>query len=155
MYKLTHNKLFCGYRDALEKHNISLDPSLIQVSSLERGDDLIQRTKELGIHYNAILAANEQMGIDALTELKAEGRSIPEEISLIAIGGGSLGIQCRPKLSIMTYGAQSYARAILSILEKNINNFTLPPQKIVLETSLVERESTGPCHSVCSYRLEN
>ena len=145
LHKLTHNRIMEGYRAALEAHNILYDPSLIQVSSLERGDDLIQRTKKLGIQYTAIIAANEQMGIDALTELKAEGRSVPEEISIIAIGGGTLGIQYRPKLSVMMCKENAIAETLIDMLERNINNYNLDPQKEVIETILVDRESTGPC----------
>jgi len=97
---------------------------------------------ELAIEYSAIIAANEHMGIEALTELKTEGREIPEEVSIIAIGGGHASTQCRPSLSVMGGGEEPMSRLVLDALEKNINNLNLTPEKVVVENKLVEREST-------------
>lgn len=145
LYKLTHKRILAGYREALQKYNIVYDPSLVQVSTREHGDDLVRRAKELDIHYTAILTANVLMGIDTLTELKAGGRAIPKELSIISIGGGSLGFHSRPKLSVMAGDGERNARAILDILVRNINNYDLEPQIFISKNTLVERESTGPC----------
>lgn len=144
LYKLTHSLLLAGYREAHKTHGLDFDPALVQISHTERGDDLIQRMKELAIDYSAIIAANEHMGIEALNELKAEGRGIPEEISIISIGGGHASTQCRPTLSVMGSAEEPFSKLVLDILEKNINNFNLKPEKVVVENKLVERESTGP-----------
>ena len=142
LYKLTHSRLLAGYRGAYEKHGLDFDPALVQISHTERGDDLIQRMNELAIEYSAIIAANEHMGIEALTELKTEGREIAEEVCIIALGGGHASTQCRPSLSVMGGGEEPMSRLVLDALEKNINNLNLTPEKVVVENKLVEREST-------------
>ena len=144
LYKLTHTRLLAGYRKAYEKHGLDFDPVLVQISHTERGDDLVQRMRDLGIKYSAIIAANEHMGIEALNELKTEGREIPEDVNIIAIGGGHASTQCRPSLSVMGGGEEPMSRLVLDILEKNINNFNLKPEKVVVDNKLVERESIGP-----------
>ena len=145
LHKLTHSKLLDGYRKALEKHNIPYDTSLVQISGLERGDELVRRIEGLGIDYTAIFAANEQMGIDALTELKSKGIDIPEGKSIIAVGGSSFGIQCRPKLSVMGIDDKVMAKAILELLGKNISDLSFEPRKTLIRNNIVERESTAPC----------
>ena len=131
LYKLTHSLLLTGYRKAHEKNDIALDPALVQVSHLERGDELVQRMKELAIEYSAIFAANEQIGVEALNELKAEGREIPREVSLIAVGGGQASVQCRPRLSVMKNEEESISVKVLNLLERHINNFNLEPEKLL------------------------
>lgn len=145
LHKLTHNKLLDGYREALEKYDITYDTSLVQISGLERGDELVRRVEGLGIDYTAIFAANEQMGIDALTELKSKGIAVPEEISIIAVGGGSFGIQCIPKLSVMGIDEELMAKAILELLAKNINDLSFEPRREMIKNIIIERESTAPC----------
>ena len=144
LYKLTHSQLLAGYREAHKKHGLPFDPVLVQISHKERGDDLVQRMKELGIDYSAIIAVNEHMGIEALNELKTEGRKIPEDVSIIAIGGGHASTQCRPTLSVIGGGEEHMSKLVLDVLERNINNFNLKPVKVVVENRLVERESSGP-----------
>ena len=143
LYKLTHSLLLAGYRKAYEQHGLPFDPALVQISHIERGDDLVQRMKELAIDYSAIIAANEHMGIEALNALKTEGREIPEDVSILAIGGGHASTQCRPSLSVMGGGEEPMSRLVLDLIEKNINNLNLKAEKIVVDNILIERESAG------------
>lgn len=144
--KLTHSKLLTGYREALEKHSLPYDTSLVQVSSLELGDELVRRVEGLGVAYTAIITANEQMGIDALIELKSNGIAIPEEVSILAIGGGSFGAQSSPKLTVMGIDEEVMAGEILNLLVKNINEPRMEPKKVMVKNTITERESTGPYH---------
>ena len=144
LYRLTYSQVLAGYREAYKKHGLLFDPALVQISHAVRGDDLVQRMKELSIDYSAIVTVNEQMGIEALNELKAEGRVIPGDVSVIAIGGGHVSQRCKPKLSVMGGGEKPMSTLLLNILEKNINNFNSKPEEAVVKNELIERESTGP-----------
>ena len=144
LYKLTHSKILAGYRRAYETRDLKFDPALVQISHAERGDDLVQRMKELGIDYTAILAVNEKMGVDALNELKMEGKDIPNDVSIIAIGGDRSGLHCRPKLSTVVAQEGASAKLILDTLEQNINNYNMKPKKIVVQCTIIHRESTSP-----------
>jgi LacI family transcriptional regulator len=144
LYRLTYSQILAGYREAHKNHGLFFDPALVQISHAVRGDDLVQRMKELAIDYSAIVTVNEQMGIEALNELKTEGRVIPGEVSVIAIGGGHVSQRCKPKLSVMGGGEESMATLVFDILEKDINNFNLKPETAVVKNKLIERESTGP-----------
>ena len=83
------------------------------------------------------------MGIEALNELKTEGRKIPEEVSVITIGGGQASKQTRPSLSAMGGGEEPISEKVLDILERNINNHNMEPEKEVVRNRLILRESTA------------
>lgn len=142
LYKLTHSEILAGYREAYKKHNVSFDPALVQISHIERGDDLVERMKVLNINYTAIITANEKMGIEALNEIKIDGRDVPGDVSIIAIGGGQASLQCRPTLSVMSNCEDHAAELILDLLDRHINNYKLKPERIVVKNKLIEREST-------------
>lgn len=93
-----------GYRAALERNNIPFDPSMIQASSSENGQEVAARMKYLDISYTAGVCSNPYIQIGVMNWLQSNGISVPEQVSLISYGKAdkSLIKLFSPELSIFT-----------------------------------------------------
>lgn len=144
--KYTHTQIFKGYKKAYEESGLTYDPALVQVSPKEQGHELVRRMKFLEIDYSAVLSVNQIIGINALNELKAEGRAIPNDVSVIAIGGGNASLQCSPKLTVMggVEKGKPTPQVTIDLLKKQIEEENREPETIIYRNKLIVRESTGP-----------
>ena len=93
-----------GYRTALEAAGIPFNPSLVQASSREDGQELAARMKYLGIPYTAALCSNNTIQFGALAWLRDNGVSVPKQVSLLGYGVGELMKLSQPQLSTFCYG---------------------------------------------------
>ncbi len=142
-----------GYEKALFENNIPINEKFILKLKDELNDD--GNLEELENEINSFLMNNP--GIDgiftvneiyALTAMKAIrklGKNIPEDIMIIGFTDGVLSKFSNPSLTTVSQhgklmGEQAAGLLITRLENENLNT---PYQTIVVETELVERESTN------------
>lgn len=89
-----------GYRETLEEAGIDFEPSLVQVSSTQDGEELAARMEYLNIPYTAAICANPTVQFGALNWLRQHGIRVPEQKSLVSYGMNDLVMLSNPKLSV-------------------------------------------------------
>ena len=152
-----------GYLRGLEINKMEPDSNLIlkiddainvenHVEILERE---IQKFLELNPGIDAIFAVNELYAVTAMKVAKKLGRNIPEDIQVIGFTDGVLSKHATPSLTTVSQHGQKIgeqaANLLINRLESEdygydpygINN---SPEsdfiKLVIETEIIEREST-------------
>ncbi len=90
-----------GYKKALEKNNIPLDPELIVESdfTFESGLELTDHFLQLSPLPTAIFGSNDRVAIGALVKLKQRGIRVPEQMSVVGFDDISTTIQVDPTLT--------------------------------------------------------
>jgi LacI family transcriptional regulator len=140
------NKRMQGYKEALKKHKIKEDNSLI--ISCEKDDInnsvLIRKLLKRKNRPDAIFAAVEKLAISAY-EICAELKiNIPNDIKIITFSNSYTAGLLNPSLTTITQPAFEMGREAASILfrlvEKKGHNFLR--EKTVLNSILIERNST-------------
>lgn len=140
------NKRMQGYMEALKKHKIKEDNSLI--ISCEKDDSnnsvLIRKLLKRKNRPDAIFAAVEKLAISAY-EICAELKiNIPNDIKIITFSNSYTAGLLNPSLTTITQPAFEMGREAASILfrlvEKKGHNFLR--EKTVLNSILIERNST-------------
>jgi DNA-binding LacI/PurR family transcriptional regulator/serine phosphatase RsbU (regulator of sigma subunit) len=134
-----------AYRKVLERHSIELDPSLVAQGDLRSRsavDALRVLLDERQVHFDALIAANDDMALSAMEALQARGVHVPGDVAVAGFGDVEEGRFSAPPLTsvrqpVYESGRQA-ARLLVAMLRKEIG-----PARITLPTKVVVRESCG------------
>lgn len=141
-----------GYLEALETHNIKPKADLI----LKVDDNLVSdenlEVLELEIEYmlknnpkiDGIFAVNELYAISAMKVAKKLKRNIPEDIQVVGFTDGVLSKHASPSLTTVSQHAQEMGEQAAHLLIDNleVEEEEETYQTVVIETELIERDST-------------
>lgn len=141
---ITSRERLKGYRKALRDNHIKVEDSLIK-----RGDFTpkggVEATKSLinqKIKPSAIFCANDQMAIGAIKVLRESEYRIPEDIAIVGFDDIEIASYIRPSLTTISVPMYRLGQtAMVDLL--NIIKGKEVKKKVVLQTKLIIRESTG------------
>jgi LacI family transcriptional regulator len=135
-----------GYRRVLERYGLPHEDQLITEGSFtyEGGYECMHRLLALPEIPTAVFATSDVMALGAMAAIEEAGLTIPGDISLIGFDDIPEVARSRPRLTTIAQpryqmGWES-ARVLINRIE---NGSSLPRQRIVLEHTLVVRESTA------------
>ncbi|WP_452218958.1 LacI family DNA-binding transcriptional regulator [Lacinutrix undariae] len=141
-----------GYLEALENHQIEAQSNLIlkiveELDSEDHLDALEAEVEQLLIEnkdIDAIFAVNELYALTAMKVARKLNRRIPEDIQVVGFTDGVLSKHATPGLTTVSQHAQQMGEKAAELLIDKLEEVTEEElyQTVVLETTLVEREST-------------
>ncbi|MEJ2481167.1 MAG: substrate-binding domain-containing protein, partial [Acidihalobacter sp.] len=88
-----------------------------------------------------VIAANDAVAIGALRVLKAHGRRVPQDVSLIGFDDIPWAALVEPPLSTVRQPVQTIGRRAVELLHRRLNGQDGEPQHLVLPVEYVERGS--------------
>jgi LacI family repressor for deo operon, udp, cdd, tsx, nupC, and nupG len=141
-----------GYCDALQSSAIAVDEDLIWDGDFYLGSGIAAAGRFLARaeRPTAVFAANDQMAIGFINELKGAGISIPQDVSVAGFDDIEYSVICDPPLTTMHQPRAEIGRqAALEILRRinHVDGFAKPtPPSFSCE--LVIRTSTQPLRLV-------
>jgi DNA-binding LacI/PurR family transcriptional regulator len=132
-----------GFQKALRKNGIDYDKGLIY------GGDFHKKSGYQGMKYllnlpsspSAVFVANDNMALTAIKAIKEKGLKIPEDISIVGFDDIEAASQIDPPLTTVRQPLYKMGEEAAKLLFKLLNNKESKPQKIILDTELVVRES--------------
>lgn len=143
-----------GYLEALEENNIKSNPNLIlKVDDKFATDDYLDilegEISQLLIEnkmIDGILAVNEIYALTAIKAARKLGKKIPDDIQVIGFTDGVLSRHATPSLTTVRQHGQAMgekaAELLIDKLENENEDVEEQYKTIIIETDLVEREST-------------
>jgi LacI family transcriptional regulator len=144
---LISNNRRLGYEDALRKHKISIDKSLMKVcDTLQCTKTIIPELFGLPEPPDAFFAINDETAAGVLNMVKAKGLRVPEDISICGFTDGYIPQVTDPMLtSVNQHGFEVGATAMRLLIKRleNAEDFDDIVSKVI-KTNLVVRESTRP-----------
>jgi DNA-binding LacI/PurR family transcriptional regulator len=135
-----------GFRDALQAGGIDLDTECMYEGNFKfsAGKDAVRFFLRKGCGASAIWAHNDMMAFGVLKELIESGKRVPEEISVIGMDNLSFCEMVTPSMTSIHYPFDEMCtkavETIIALNEKKQTGGTM----VVLEPSLVKRDSTAP-----------
>ena len=140
---ITQNRLN-GYKAALQKYRISLNPEWIVFSgfSQQSGEDDMKKIFELKDQPNGIFAINDRKAVGAIIAIKRKGMLVGKDIGVIGFTNDPISTIIAPSLTTVEEPAFEIGKHSCELLIEHINNSHFLPKQIVLSGSLIEREST-------------
>lgn len=135
-----------GYREALQRHGIEYDPSLVVESNLqlEDGRNSMTHLLESVKRSDAVFSASALGAVGAMQILKERKLRIPEDVGLVAFSNETFTSFTEPSLTIVDQHSLRIGNAAAEIFleEIAVRNSKYIPQKVVLKPELVIRESS-------------
>ena len=134
-----------GHHDALAAAGRAIDAGLeavgdfTQESGARAMDELLLRRPDL----DAVFAANDVMATGALQVLERAGRRVPDDVAVVGFDDLPLALASQPRLSSVRQSLDVMGQELVHVLLQSIENRDLVARKVVLETQLIVRESSG------------
>lgn len=136
-----------GYVNALKEAGIRVDGKLTfeMGFSEDAGYKAGKYFSALQPRPTAICCANDIIAMGVLTALHEDGIRVPEEMSVVGMDDIIYSRISRPPLTSVTNDSQDFAENAFQLLFERIENkYKGKPREIILERSLVVRESVSP-----------
>ncbi len=137
---------FAGFERALAE----VDPGLKPVAYVgcngrpDGGEAAVQELLAMGIDFTAIFVFNDLVAIGAHGALRRAGFHVPEDVSLVSFDDVKLAAAVYPPLTTIAQPIAEIADVSVRLLLGRIADPDTPHARIVLPTTLIERESCGP-----------
>jgi DNA-binding LacI/PurR family transcriptional regulator len=138
-----------AYRMAMESLGVYADPALVVVGDYEArsGREAVRQLKRQAGSFDAIVAANDLMALGALEGLRAAGKRVPEDVSVVGYDDIEDASFASPGLTTVRQPLVDlgYSGARLA-LRRGQPGASAEEEREVVATPLVIRESCG-CQS--------
>jgi LacI family repressor for deo operon, udp, cdd, tsx, nupC, and nupG len=134
-----------GYFKALEAYEVDADPSLIRYSDSFREEEGHRATSELlslEERPTAVFAASDRLAVGAYRAIEETGLRIPEDVAIVGYGDIPPIRLLSPPLTTVRLSYRDLGIQSVSLLLDIITHKVRPPQRVVIESSLIVRESS-------------
>jgi DNA-binding LacI/PurR family transcriptional regulator len=135
-----------GYDDSLAASGAAVDRHRVEVGdfTLDGGRAAMERLLERDPELDAVFAASDLMALGALAALEASGRSVPGDVAVVGFDDSPLAVAARPPLTSVRQPIEEMGREMTRLLLRSIRGRDDAPRRVILDTSLVLRESSAP-----------
>jgi LacI family transcriptional regulator len=135
-----------GYKNALQANNIPFDDNYILDSKLMEKDGIENAKKllENSLAFDGIFSANDVAAIGAIKHLTSQGVKIPEDVAIVGFSNEPISTVISPSLTTINQPGFEMGKIATDLLLKHIKQQvgTLKAQTIIMDSHLIEREST-------------
>lgn len=137
-----------GYKAALTNYDIPVQEDLIlegdyqQQTAYALTRRLLQTAAE---PPTAIFASNDLSAFGAMDAVRDSGLQMPEDISIVGFDDIPQASLVYPKLTTVRQPLEQMGSVAVKMLLAQIEDRSLPPQRVVLATQLIIRDSCAPC----------
>jgi LacI family repressor for deo operon, udp, cdd, tsx, nupC, and nupG len=137
-----------GYESAMQQAGSTLDRTLMTAGdySVESGIRAVEHLYAKKRKFSAIFCANDEMAIGAIRGIKAHGRRVPEDVSVIGFDDIRFARYTDPPLTTISQPKNELGREAMSMLIEILRGVDTPTLKRVLAADLIVRNSTAPPH---------
>jgi LacI family transcriptional regulator len=132
-----------GFLQALgDAEKLHPDVTLVTGNSHHEGG--IAAAEELlrkGVEFTAVFAFNDLMAMGVIAALQRAGRRVPEDVSVVGFDDIPQTSAMFPSVTTIAQPTAELGQRSVELLLERIKNQTGPTQRLVLSTTLIERES--------------
>ncbi|GAB6086515.1 LacI family DNA-binding transcriptional regulator [Alkaliphilus crotonatoxidans] len=141
---VTYGTRMEGYQKALEENNLPFLEELVIEGGFrfKSGYEGAKKFLDMEQPPTAIFVANDEMAIGAMRAALEQGINIPEELAIVGFDNIDMAGKIYPALTTVAQPMYEMGAIGMRVLTKILNEETLETHKIVLNYSLLERESS-------------
>jgi DNA-binding LacI/PurR family transcriptional regulator len=134
-----------GYRQRLAAAGHAPSVQLIETAdfTMEGGHAAMERLLERAPDLDAVFVASDLMAVGAVGALRTAGRNVPGDVAVVGFDDSPLATTTRPMLSSVRQPIEEMGREMTRLLMHQIRTAGGPPRRVILDTQLVVRESSG------------
>ena len=134
-----------GYRDVLRRAGHESADEIAESAdfTLEGGRAAMERLLARAPDLDAVFVASDLMAVGAIGALRAAGRNVPTDVAVVGFDDSPLATATRPMLSSVRQPIEEMGREMTRLLMQEIRGPAGSPRRVILDTQLVVRDSSG------------
>ncbi|MGH2417477.1 MAG: LacI family DNA-binding transcriptional regulator [Candidatus Limnocylindria bacterium] len=134
-----------GYRERLLRAGLGAPDEVSESAdfTLEGGRGAMERLLASAPDLDAVFVASDLMAVGAIGALHAAGREVPRDVAVVGFDDSPLATTTRPMLSSVRQPIEEVGREMTRLLMQEIRGPGGPPRRVILDTQLVVRASSG------------
>jgi DNA-binding LacI/PurR family transcriptional regulator len=135
-----------GYLTGLEAAGLPYDPTIVKDAGFEReaARRATHELLELPDPPTAIFSANNTMSLGVLQAIHERGLGCPQDVSIVGFDDMPWQVATQPPLTCVSQPTYDIGASAARLLIARIADPTRPVRRVVLETALIVRGSSGP-----------
>lgn len=136
---------FKAYRDSLSERGVAYDPALVAIGDFNEksGEAGMAAILAAGRKFRAVVAANDNMAIGAMKELKRRGLKIPGDVAVAGFDDIVEASSVIPTLTTIRQPIRRLGMKAAELLIGWLDSGTKPSESCVMSSELVVRRSCG------------
>lgn len=133
-----------GWRDAHVEHGTQPDETFAASGDFTEEGGRTAMRELLARHpgIDAVFAASDVMAAGALSELREQGRRVPDDVAVIGFDDSAIARHTVPPLTSVSQPIEDLGRAITRLLLAEIKDPSRPREQLTLPTTLTRRRTT-------------
>lgn len=138
-------KRHAGYEAALRAAGIPLDPALVVRGDfhLDSGAAAANALLDAGVDFTAIFASGDEMAVGAITALRARGKRVPEDISVVGFDDIVFARAVDPPLTTVRQDRREIGAEAMRLMIGILSGKALHPDEVCVPVELVVRGTTA------------
>lgn len=132
-----------GFVNAFPKGELVLH-ELHGAQMAQDGQALIDDALERKMSFSAIVGCNDMVAIGAMNELQDRGYHVPNDVSVVGFNNIPFAAHVRPSLTTIQIPKREMGSRAVHLLLQRMQNPKAVHETVVLDVSLVERQSSAP-----------
>lgn len=128
-----------GFKETLEAYGFSLSSRHILDATVVQ--DPAKAICSFKDQVTAIFVSSDSLAASIISKMRALGRNVPEDYSIIGFDGFPVGNLLTPPLTTISQDIVEKARIAVDILFRHIEKPSSPAENVVLDVQLIERGS--------------
>lgn len=135
-----------GYERAIKKNNLGLRPEYIIKTDYSRGQarQAAEKLLKMPSFPTAIFVASDSMALEVMAVAREMGKDIPRDLSIIGFDDNPSGLYGPVSLTTIRQPLIKMAEESVKLLNRLMSSKEAKPQRVVLPTELVIRDSCQP-----------
>ncbi|HPB06487.1 MAG TPA: substrate-binding domain-containing protein [Prolixibacteraceae bacterium] len=109
---------------------------------METGRDAADQIIKMSPRPEGIFVANDIAAAGCMIQLETHGIAVPDDMLIIGFNNDPICLLVNPPLSTVSYSGRDAGMMAADRLFKMLDNEDFISQKIIIETSVIERESS-------------
>lgn len=134
-----------GYRASLRQHGIEPESSFVSVSrsTVDAAVDATLRLLRTRNRPTALFTVDSLLTQGAMLAIRSLGMSIPDDVSVIGFDDFDLATFVDPQITVVAQPVAQIGATAAGLLFQRLSGEQAPPQRVKLDTRLVERGSVA------------
>jgi len=132
-----------GYKKALMENNIKFDAKLLKEGALkmEDGYRTIKKAILSKLNFTAVFAYSDLVAFGVIKALREKGYKVPDQIAVVGYDNIDFGFSAELPLTTVHIPKYRLGSEGMKLLHRRIDKKVNKPQKVILDTKLIIRES--------------
>lgn len=135
-----------GFRQALKKAGVDVDPRLIVGGdfSPDAGIRAVETLTARNVKFTAVFCSNDEMAFGAISAIRASGRRVPNDVSVVGFDDIRFARYFDPPLTTVAQPMKEIGMEAARLLLDILSGKNPPTLKRVFPTQLIVRATTAP-----------